>query len=161
MTTPIITSAMGGQPGTLITGLLTSFEMGVAPVGLGLAACTQPLEAQLPQATMAAASAATVCRIDSAVLPPTMQYTPPSLVGTAPFHQDNVLALVVLDGVVQALFRLEAGSGHQRLGIIQAEHVEQRIHHDGVRGADKRLTAAGALLKVHPDHGRLFLFLKG
>ncbi len=87
---------MGGQPGTLITGLSTSLEIGVAPVGFGLAACTQPFEAQLPQATMAAASAATVCRIDSAVLPPTMQYTPPSLVGTAPSTSTMYLPLLFL-----------------------------------------------------------------
>src|SRR5208283_3618520 len=86
---------MGGQPGTLITGLFTSFEMGVAPVGFGLAACTQPFEAQLPQATMAAASLATVCRICSAVLPPTMQYTPPSLVGTAPSTSTIYLPLLL------------------------------------------------------------------
>ena len=43
------------------------------PLGFGFAACTHPFEAQLPQATIAAASAATVCRIDSAVLPPIMQ----------------------------------------------------------------------------------------
>ena len=81
--------------------------------------------------------------------------------GHRALDQDDVLALVVLDGVVQALLSLEAGSCHQRLGVIKAEHVEQRIDHDGVRSADKRLAAAGALLKVHPDHGRFFFFLKG
>src|SRR5579863_9570838 len=94
VTTDIMTSAMGGHPGTLITGLLTSLWIGVAPVGLGLAACTQPLEAQLPHATTAAASAATSWRIDSAVLPPIMQYTPPSLVGTAPSTSTMYLPLL-------------------------------------------------------------------
>ena len=42
VTMATITSAMGGHPGTLMTGLFTSFWMAVAPVGLGFAACTQP-----------------------------------------------------------------------------------------------------------------------
>jgi hypothetical protein len=71
------------------------------------------------------------------------------------------LPLLFLDGVAEALFGLEAGGGHQRLGVVQVEHVEQRIDHDGVRGANERLAATGALLEVHPDDGRLFLFLKG
>ncbi len=64
---------MGGQPGTLITGFEISLWMAVAPVGLGLAACTPPNEAHEPQATTAAASADTSFRIDSAVLPCSMQ----------------------------------------------------------------------------------------
>ena len=39
---------MGGQPGTLITGLLSTLWIGTAWVGLGLAACTQPQDAQDP-----------------------------------------------------------------------------------------------------------------
>ncbi len=50
-----MTSAIGGQPGTLITGLsVITLWIGVASVGLGRAACTQPHEAQEPQAMMAA-----------------------------------------------------------------------------------------------------------
>jgi hypothetical protein len=71
------------------------------------------------------------------------------------------LPLLFCDGVGEALFRLEAGGGHQRLGVVERQHIEQRIDHDGVRGADERLAAAGALLKVHPHHGRFFFLLEG
>jgi hypothetical protein len=41
--TPVMTSAMGGQPGTLMIGLsVMTLCTGVACVGFGLAACTQP-----------------------------------------------------------------------------------------------------------------------
>src|SRR5215469_14773274 len=89
-----MTSAMGGQPGTLITGFEISLLMGVAPVGLGLAACTPPNEAQAPHATTAAASSETSFRIDSAVFPCSMQYTPPLAVGTAPSHRRMYLPLL-------------------------------------------------------------------
>jgi len=65
---------MGGQPGTLIKGLPEiSLWIGVAPVGFGLAAWMHPLEAQLPQATSALASAAASWTILSAVRPPMQQ----------------------------------------------------------------------------------------
>ena len=54
--TAVITSAMGGQPGTLMIGLLAmpgTLCTGVARVGFGRAACTQPQEAQEPQEMMA------------------------------------------------------------------------------------------------------------
>jgi len=57
----------------LITGLPTSLEMAVAFVGLGFAAWTQPYEAQLPQAMMAAASLAVFLRISSALSPAMQQ----------------------------------------------------------------------------------------
>src|ERR1700680_4327557 len=76
---------MGGQPGTLMIGLLVmSFLTGLAPVGFGLAACTQPFEAQEPHATMALASSAVSSSMLRKVCPPTVQYTPPSLVGALP-----------------------------------------------------------------------------
>ena len=50
---------MGGQPGTLMIGLsVITLWIGTACVGFGLAACTQPQEAQAPQAITALASAA-------------------------------------------------------------------------------------------------------
>ncbi len=48
-----MTSAIGGQPCTLTIGLPMKLVTGMAPVGLGLAACTQPERAQLPQAMIA------------------------------------------------------------------------------------------------------------
>ena len=45
----------------------------LAPVGFGFAACTQPAEAQLPQAMIALAPAAASSVICKALLPPTQQ----------------------------------------------------------------------------------------
>ena len=71
---PVITSAIGGQPGTLMIGTpVSSSWIGVARVGLGLAAWTQPFEAQLPQQTTALAPAAASVRLSSAVRPPMQQ----------------------------------------------------------------------------------------
>src|SRR5579872_1660790 len=85
VSTPVITSAMGGQPGTLMIGLsVINWLIGLAPVGFGLAACTQPLEAQEPHATIALASLAVSFRMFRNESPPTVQYTPPSLVGALP-----------------------------------------------------------------------------
>jgi hypothetical protein len=47
--------------------------IGVARVGFGFAACTQPEEAQLPQATIAFAPAATSLTVSRAERPPTTQ----------------------------------------------------------------------------------------
>ncbi len=50
---------MGGQPGTLMIGLsVMTLSIGTALVGLGLAACTHPHEAQEPHAMTAFASLA-------------------------------------------------------------------------------------------------------
>jgi hypothetical protein len=58
--------------------------IGTACVGLGLAACTQPQEAQAPQAMMALASAAKAFSCSTKGLPPMMQYMPSSLSGGLP-----------------------------------------------------------------------------
>ncbi len=85
VTTPVITSAMGGQPGTLMMGLswMTSW-MGTARVGFGFAACTHPQLAHEPQAMMAIASAAISRSCSMYGRPPTMQYIPSSLSGGFP-----------------------------------------------------------------------------
>ena len=65
---------MGGQPGTFTNGLsLISLCIGVAPVGFGFAFCTQPKEAQEPQAITAMASAAVSFNIFVNESPLTMQ----------------------------------------------------------------------------------------
>ena len=54
---PAIASAIGGQPGMLITGLsVTKSDTGPAPVGFGLALGMPPNDAQEPTATTASAS---------------------------------------------------------------------------------------------------------
>ena len=74
MTTPVITSAIGGQPGTLMIGLsVMTLCTGVACVGFGFAAWTQPHDAQQPQETIAFASLATWRSFSTNGLPPGMQ----------------------------------------------------------------------------------------
>ena len=58
--------------------------IGTAPVGLGLAACTQPVVAQLPHAMIAAASLADSFKISIAVLP-AIRKTP--FLGTVKFDE--------------------------------------------------------------------------
>ena len=85
MTTPVITSGIGGQPGTSTMGLSVMISViGTACVGLGLAACTQPQAAQEPQPMTALAPAATCLIFLRKVSPPGMQFTPSSLSGTLP-----------------------------------------------------------------------------
>ena len=85
MTTAVITSAIGGQPGTLMMGLsVMTLWMGTACVGLGFAACTQPQLAQAPQAITALASAATWLQLFEEGRPPMMQNMPSSLSGGLP-----------------------------------------------------------------------------
>jgi hypothetical protein len=47
--TPVITSAMGGQPGTSMIGaLVMTLDTGIAWAGFGAAAWTQAWDAQAP-----------------------------------------------------------------------------------------------------------------
>ena len=65
---------MGGQPGTLMMGLsVITLCTGVACVGFGLAACTQPHEAHEPQEMMALASLAAWRSFSTNGRPPGMQ----------------------------------------------------------------------------------------
>ena len=85
MTTAVMTSAIGGQPGTLMIGLsVMTLLIGTAVVGFGLAACTQPQEAQEPQAITAAASLATCLSFSTKGRPPGMQNMPSSPSGGLP-----------------------------------------------------------------------------
>ena len=64
-----MTSAIGGHPGTLMMGLLViTLSIGTAPVGFGLAACTHPQDAHVPQATIAMDSSATLLVNDQVTL---------------------------------------------------------------------------------------------
>ena len=85
MTTPLITSAIGGQPGTLMIGLpVMTLSIDTAWVGLGLAACTQPQLAHEPQAITALASLATCLTLSTNGLPPGMQNIPSLFNGGLP-----------------------------------------------------------------------------
>ena len=61
----MITTGIGGQPGTLMIGLpLTMVPTGTAPVGFGAAPGMPPYVAQVPSATIAAAPSAASSSID-------------------------------------------------------------------------------------------------
>jgi pimeloyl-ACP methyl ester carboxylesterase len=52
------------------------------------------------------------------------------------------------------------GGGLQRLAVVERDRIQQHVRHDRMRGSNKRLTAAGALLEMQPDDGRARLLLK-
>ena len=64
---------------------------------------------------------------------------------------EDVAALLERHGVPLHA-RVMAGGGLQRLRVVERNLVEDDVRDDGVRGADERLAAAGALLEVEPDH---------
>ena len=121
--TPVMTSAMGGQPGTLTMGLSCTISCtGVAWVGLGRAACTQPHEAHEPQEMMALASLAVSLAstgVSRDFLPAiATSDAPGALIGTA-------FASAVMIGFVEelgwtgyAVPRLLRRSGVQATGIM-------------------------------------------
>ena len=85
MMTAVITSPMGGQPGTLMTVRSVRISrMPTAPVGLGRAAWMEPKYAHEPTARIWEAFSAQWRSMFSTVSPATVQYTPPSLTGTEP-----------------------------------------------------------------------------
>jgi hypothetical protein len=111
--TPVITSAIGGQPGTLMMGLsVMTLSIGVAWVGLGLAACTQPQEAQEPQAMTALASLATCFSCSMKGLPPMDAVHAVLVQRRVALHGQDVVALVLLHDLFERL-GLVAGGGHQ------------------------------------------------
>ena len=74
MITPVITSGIGGQPGTLIIGLPdTTEDTETVFVGFGFAACIPPQEAQEPYSMIDAAPLAASNRDSLNVRPPTVQ----------------------------------------------------------------------------------------
>src|ERR1022692_746909 len=82
---PVITSGIGGQPETLMIGLLRiRSDTGRAPVGFGLGNGMPPNDEQVPTQMMAAAPSAASVRMSTAVRPAAQSYTPPSAVGTEP-----------------------------------------------------------------------------
>ena len=74
---------------------------------------------------------------------------------------EEVLALVLRDGVLQRLLGLVARGRHQSLRVIQRDLVEEDVGDDRVRAAQEGLAAAGALLKMKPDHRDALLRFEG
>ncbi len=74
--------------------------------------------------------------------------------GYRPVDYDEVLAIVFLHRILARLLRAEAGSGLQRVVIIERDHVEdQALQRRRIR-ARQRLGATGAFLERQPDHRR-------
>ena len=71
--------------------------------------------------------------------------------GNRPFHHEHEFSRVVLDGGLQRGFRLSTGCCHQRLVVIERDHVKNQMGHVGRRGAQQRLGTSGAVLKMQPD----------
>src|ERR1022692_2394887 len=82
---PVITSGIGGQPETLMIGLLRiRLDTGCAPAGFGLASGMPPTHEQVPTQRRPAAPSAASVRLSPAGRPAAQSYTPPSAVGTEP-----------------------------------------------------------------------------
>ncbi len=66
------------------------------------------------------------------------------------FHKHEIFAPVFLHGAAQGVLGLFAGGGHEGLGIVEGNPVQQNVGHDGMGGADEGFGAAGAFLEVKP-----------
>ena len=79
--------------------------------------------------------------------------------GDRALDDEDVLPLVRLHRVLEALLRLVPGGGQERLVVVERDEVEDQRRQRRVRRAQERLGAAGALLEVEPDDRRLQLLL--
>jgi hypothetical protein len=132
-----MTSATGGQPGTLMMGLsVMTLWIGTAVVGFGRAAWTQPQEAHEPQASGLHAV--------HAVQPE----------GRIALAGENVLAVIFLDGLLENFLSLVSGGGHDGVVVVQGDHGQDDVAGQRMTGADERFRTAGALLTMQPyDRG--------
>ena len=60
---------------------------------------------------------------------------------------------------MERFLRLVARPGHERLMVIQGDHVEDKSRDGRVGGADQRFGTAGAFLEMEPDDDRVAVFL--
>ena len=81
--------------------------------------------------------------------------------GRVAFDSQNVLAFVLLHDVAPDLFHLEAGGRLQRVVVVERDHVQDDVLRNGVRGANERFAAAGALQAMQPQHRNARLGLHG
>ena len=81
--------------------------------------------------------------------------------GYGTFDNHNVFAPVGFHGAVAHGFGLEAAGRHEGVGVVERNHLEQNLPHERMRRAQKRLAAAGALLKVKPEYRFAGLGLQG
>ena len=65
---------------------------------------------------------------------------------------EHVLARVLAHRRAQRRLGLGARGRHQRLVVVERDQVEDQLAEVGLRRAQQRLGAAGAVLEVQPDH---------
>ena len=58
-----------------------------------------------------------------------------------------------VEGRLERRFGLMTGGREERLVVVERKEIENQIIDGGMRGAQKRFSAAGALLELQPDHG--------
>jgi hypothetical protein len=122
-----------------------------APVGLGPALTMPPSHAQAPTAMLTAALEQTRVAMSSAVLPPMVQWTPPSASGIAPSTTAMYSPLWSREDLLEGVFGGLARSGHDDLVILPGEELEDEVADGGVSGAEHGLGVAGAVLEFEPD----------
>ena len=76
-------------------------------------------------------------------------------------HDEQILAVVLLDRLVAGGLGLMPGGGLQRFLVVQGDDVEDQVLHRGREAAGEGFDAAGALLEGQPDHRRPSRLLQG
>ena len=74
--------------------------------------------------------------------------------GDRALDDTHVLTGLVVHCLCERFFGLPARTCHQRFVIFERDYVQDQIAQVRVRGPEKRLGAACAVLKMQPDHGR-------
>ena len=77
------------------------------------------------------------------------------------FNGNDVLSLVFLNGVGQSGLGLMAGGSHDRVVVVETDHVEHHVRSDRVEAANEGFRAAGAFKPMQPHNRRARLGLHG
>ncbi len=129
-----------------------TLSIGVACVGLGRAACTQPQDAQVPRAIIALAPAAARLSFSINGRPLLIQNIPLLAQRRITFYCEDIFAIVLRDDVFKDFFRPGSGGSHQSIVIIEGNQGKDDVLRQWVSGADKRFGTAGAFQTVDPYH---------
>ena len=104
---------------------------------------------------MLAAELVQTCRAMSrAVLPPIVQYTPPSAVGIAPSTTAMYCALMLPNHSFESCFGLFARARHDQFVVFPGEKIKHEFSNGWVAGAQHRFRVARAILKFEPNQDR-------
>jgi hypothetical protein len=161
VTTPVITSAIGGQPGTLMMGLseMTLCDRrGAGRVRLGRLHAA-PGGAGAPGDDRLGVGHGFL--ISTKGLPPIDAVHAVLVERRVALDGQDVVALVLLHDLFEDGLGLVAGGGHQRVVVVERDHRQHHVLGQRVRRADEGLGAAGAFQAVQPDHRRARLGLHG